>query len=704
MVKTLIFKPLGLVLQKAGLISDKQLATALQDKNRLSNLKLGEIMASRGWIKLETANFFAEQWPQLLNKFQDKPIGQHFKEAALLSECQINDILQQQQRTGLKFGSVAVLNGLIDQSTVDFFLEQLELIHNIDSQLEGKTNINYIENYLLKNKKCDPIDLLELYQQIWQQKEIRSNGSEEEKELVNSGLVTISRGKLKLAKSVYHSIFNQSWIDRELNILQPYGRIRLKLFGIETKASSPYQVLQEVRTWTGNQPFLIQKLYQIIRNGNFFISEGQEAQMIGELVQTHIIDDWKHKSAAQHLQQLSDRLTENKQCSPLDLLKAYKKIWLRGELLADRSLEQAELRDIGLIKRENNKVAVANRIYRSVFNQSWIEEKLVQLAENISSPTQPEQEYKNLVEYRFKRQKTSKIFIILLVWLALISSVVIGINFWLKNREASLFQKATHMLQKKEYETALSAYDQVLQIDNRNYRAWHNRGYALAGLKQYEDMLQSCSSATAIQPNAQDSWNCQGEALYTLEKYEQALTAFEQAIALDAQEPIFWLNKAESLLKLEQSQSALEAIDKAIELLEKAQSGKSDTRVKADLQSAWNNKGQAFLQQQEYNQALAAFQQALNYNRDYLSAQWGKAIALQKLGRYSAAKTELDLILGRTDLSSSQKAVTWFYQGLNLCEAGEISSGIQAFAIAIKIDPNYEEAKTAQANCLAENR
>ena len=39
-----------------------------------------------------------------------------------------------------------------------------------------------------------------------------------------------------MAKPVYRSIFDQNWIERELNILQPYGRIRLKLFGIEAKA------------------------------------------------------------------------------------------------------------------------------------------------------------------------------------------------------------------------------------------------------------------------------------------------------------------------------------------------------------------------------------------------------------------------------------------------------------------------------------
>lgn len=570
MTKTLVVKPLGLVLQNAGLISDQQLAIALKDKSRLSNLKIGEIMAIRGWIKLETANFFAEQWPQLLNQFQDQPLGQYFKAAALLSEYQINEILQQQQETGLKFGSVAVSNGLLGQNTVDFFLHQLELIHDIDTQLEGTDHINYIENYLLTNKQCAPIDLIELYQQIWQQKEISGNDSKEEQELVKSGLVSKDRGKLKLAKPIYRSIFDQNWIDREINILQPYSKIRLKLFGIEAKAHSPYQVLKEVRTWTGNQPFLSQKLYQIIRNGNLFITESQEAKIIRELVQIHIIEDWQHKSAAQHLQELSDRLTENKQCDPLELLNTYKKIWLRGNLSANESLAQAELIDIGLIKQENNQVTVANQIYQSVFNQGWIEEQSIQLLDKRNSTKRAEPEKKYLVKYPSSDKKNSKIVNTILVFLALISSVVIGIDFWLKIREKSLFSQATKMLQKNEYETAVAHYDRVLQLDNRNYQAWHNRGYALAGLSQYPLMLQSCSSATAIQPDAQDSWNCQGEALSILGKPQEALTAFKQAIALNAQEPIFWLNKAEALLKLEQSQPALEA----------SESGNQITRIK----------------------------------------------------------------------------------------------------------------------------
>ena len=705
MVKTLILKPLGLVLEKSGLISHEQLATALEDQHQLSNLKIGEILAVKGWIKLETANFFAEQWPKLLDQSQKKPLGQHLKAAALLSDRQIQDILQQQQQTGSKFGSVAVSNGLLAQSTVDFFLEQLELIKAVYAQLNGAEDLHFIETYLLQNQECDPAILLEVYQKIWQQEEIISSGSDEERELIKSGLVVRQKGKVKIAKPIYRSIFNQNWIDRELTRLQPYSKIRLKLFGLETKASLPYQVLTEVKNWAGNQPFLTQKLYQIIRDSDIFIAEGQEAKIIEELARTHIIEDWQNQAAGEHLQELNIRLTQNKQCSPVELLKTYQKIWQQGELLADESLEQAELMDVGLIKQEHNKVVLANRIYQSVFNLNWIEEQLAWLIEPAISDKMADR-YDNLTEYPSQRQKQkiNTILIALLALIAISSAIVIGMNVWAKTKEERLFQEAIILLRNSEYEKALSTYDRVLKINQHNYQAWHNRGYAFAGLGQYQKMLQSCSSATVVEPSAADAWNCQGEALYKLDEYEQALAAFNKAIAINAQEPIFWLNRAESLLELKQSQSALEAIELAIKLLERATSDQDSKEVRTNLKMAWQNKGQALYQKQDYPKALEAYKQALSYDSEYLAAQWGKALVLKDSGRYTEARTELGLILQRTDLSDSQKAKTWFYQGLNLCDAGEVSTAVNAFATAIKLNPDYKEAvKAAQSRCTEEN-
>lgn len=118
------FPPLGQVLQQAGLISAPQLEIALRDQVEYSDLRLGEILALRGWIKQETADFFAEKWKVLINQPQ-KPLGFYFKEAALLDEEQVSVIISTQRigTTKIRFGTLAAIMGWIEPKTRDFFLE-----------------------------------------------------------------------------------------------------------------------------------------------------------------------------------------------------------------------------------------------------------------------------------------------------------------------------------------------------------------------------------------------------------------------------------------------------------------------------------------------------------------------------------------------------------------------------------------------------
>jgi hypothetical protein len=125
MLKDFLVKPLGVILQEADLITPAQIQVALQDQNQFNHLRLGEILALRGWIKQETADFFAEQWLQMVKKSEKHPLGYYLEFAGLLNEKQIEQILKEQWHTGLKFGAMAVLNGWIKQTTLDFFLNNI---------------------------------------------------------------------------------------------------------------------------------------------------------------------------------------------------------------------------------------------------------------------------------------------------------------------------------------------------------------------------------------------------------------------------------------------------------------------------------------------------------------------------------------------------------------------------------------------------
>lgn len=165
--------PLGLMLQDAGLITQSQVTVALRDQIQYCDLKLGEILALRGWIKQETADFFAEKLRFFCKEEPKHLFGFYLKEANLLSPEQINSILMEQNQTMLRFGTLAVLKGYLKQNTVDFFIRYLFPEHRLDSPwinqycpyqhgqsfLKNDSKFKdqdwqYLKDYQGKNSKC----------------------------------------------------------------------------------------------------------------------------------------------------------------------------------------------------------------------------------------------------------------------------------------------------------------------------------------------------------------------------------------------------------------------------------------------------------------------------------------------------------------------------------------------------------------------
>ncbi len=118
-------RPLGEMLQRAGLLSPAQLAVVLQDQKWQPDLRIGDILEVRGWVERDAIEFFAEQWPKLVTGSRDRPIGYYFQQAGLLSTQQVDALLQEQAQAGLRIGALAVLHGWLSQETLDWFLRSL---------------------------------------------------------------------------------------------------------------------------------------------------------------------------------------------------------------------------------------------------------------------------------------------------------------------------------------------------------------------------------------------------------------------------------------------------------------------------------------------------------------------------------------------------------------------------------------------------
>lgn len=148
--------------------------------------------------------------------------------------------------------------------------------------------------------------------------------------------------------------------------------------GLVPKTSNSQAVLQEILIWTGGQPFLTQKLCQIVQTAEPLIPESEERLRIENIVRSSIVESWESHDEQEHLKTIRKRLLKNEQRAGY-LLGLYQKILQQEGISADDSEEQMELRLTGLVVKQQGKLQVYNCIYKEVFGQQWIKKELADL-------------------------------------------------------------------------------------------------------------------------------------------------------------------------------------------------------------------------------------------------------------------------------------------------------------------------------------
>ncbi|HEY9753294.1 MAG TPA: AAA-like domain-containing protein [Coleofasciculaceae cyanobacterium] len=181
--------------------------------------------------------------------------------------------------------------------------------------------------------------------------------------------------------------------------------------GLEGVVENPLTLLKEILKWTGGQPFLTQKLCQLVleqrqtsrfrksdfstvnlpSNSNPFLNQlvrealaqhNDPAIWVRELVHSQVINDWESHDNPEHLRTIYYRLLARQQRHPqqsIDLLLHYRQLLQTHSLKANGSIEQAELLLSGLVIKQGNALHIRNPIYQAVFNLQWVDATLAKL-------------------------------------------------------------------------------------------------------------------------------------------------------------------------------------------------------------------------------------------------------------------------------------------------------------------------------------
>lgn len=155
--------------------------------------------------------------------------------------------------------------------------------------------------------------------------------------------------------------------------------------GLDAVVEQPDATLRAILDWTNGQPFLTQKLCQLVTQtatqaqaAPLQIPLGMAAFWVDELVKTQVLDHWEAQDEPVHLRTIRDRLFWH-ESRVGRMLGLYQQL-LHGEPVPlDDSREQIELLLSGLVVRRGDQLAIKNRIYERVFNREWVNLQLRQL-------------------------------------------------------------------------------------------------------------------------------------------------------------------------------------------------------------------------------------------------------------------------------------------------------------------------------------
>lgn len=174
------------------------------------------------------------------------------------------------------------------------------------------------------------------------------------------------------------------------------------LAGLGQISASPAKMLRRVLIWTGGQPFLTQKLCDLITRqvGQESAAGPETPPLLGEalvdwVVYTRILQNWEAQDEPEHLKTIRDRLLYD-EAKTGRLLGLYQHLLggsaplepeglttdfpnpsvPSGEVPFDNSAEQTALLLSGLVERRDSHLSIKNPIYQAVFNAGWVAKQL----------------------------------------------------------------------------------------------------------------------------------------------------------------------------------------------------------------------------------------------------------------------------------------------------------------------------------------
>jgi predicted TPR repeat methyltransferase len=269
--------------------------------------------------------------------------------------------------------------------------------------------------------------------------------------------------------------------------------------------------------------------------------------------------------------------------------------------------------------------------------------------------------------------------------------------------------------QAQQYDKAQYLLGEAVRIDPYDINGLCFRGLALMKTNRHAAAIECFDRAVEIKPDFIEGYANRATALLEMGRFEDALAAFDKVLAIEPGHPITWNNRGNTLIALNRVEEAIKCYDIALELMPGFAEATNNRRQALDaLLGAWspgsnngNNweiansvygKGVLLMREGRFQEAVLAFDEALEIKSDFVDALSNRATSLSELYRYEDALDGFDRALAL----DPEHAISWNNRANVLVKMKHFEDAVTSYDKALALAPTFLEARDNRLNALFE--
>lgn len=270
-------------------------------------------------------------------------------------------------------------------------------------------------------------------------------------------------------------------------------------------------------------------------------------------------------------------------------------------------------------------------------------------------------------------------------------------------------------LKNKDYDSALSAFDNALELNSNFELAWANKSRAYFEMREYEKALQCLEKWREIRPRLAKPWERIGATLIHLGRMKVAKNALQKAVEMKPEMWDAWDNLGRALYHLKQYDESIKAMDRSLKLKSDNQGAllfkgmslhnldRLDDAIKTydevlsldqNNLDALANKGQAMMTKGDEDFALELFSKCLSLNPNNIPILTKQSLIFQKKGMIDKAIANCDKIIKL----EPNNALAYYNRSCFNCNIDRIKKALSDLEKAVELDAGFKETAKKDAD------